>query len=510
MNPQIKLPKKLPASMSARIKFASSLAEQIKEYGFKGDMGYQTILYCNEVEVRRVLTFLLERLPKESNNAESQEPIGYVPKIVKQIEDRLQQALSKTWLPSHILHYGVRPIEDGYIVNSFGNSAPIDTVSLIIPEDNLSPDQAAYIPNITDQCNRRQLIPSLLFHDTDFSAHSNWKQIVSKASVPKSISNEILANIANSTAIESLSSTTSIPGNKNLQTSEESKSDVLLKELGEKKCAFINLQADVSQIEEKLEKIRMQKGEEQKLLEELIANVNVKKKTLAVLHNPENKQKLKNIIQKLENRLVELADQWNEVQTPLLQELNVLKSSVGSETLKNEEERNKLNNLRATYKELVDNFKEKSVLEENLIERCKDLNNRNNRAAYTKRIMDIVGNIKKQKKEIQKILVDTKKVQKDISNLTGQVERSFTLSDEIIFHDCKHDESARKAYKLLAALREECNRILQAISDIGQVEREFRNLDEQTEAERNKDVCDKLRKIQRDLTEIQKEIQLLL
>lgn len=35
--------------MSARIRFASSLAEQIKQFGFKGDMGYQTILYCNEV-----------------------------------------------------------------------------------------------------------------------------------------------------------------------------------------------------------------------------------------------------------------------------------------------------------------------------------------------------------------------------------------------------------------------------------------------------------------------------
>lgn len=49
INSQLKLPRKLPTSMSARIRFASSLAEQIKQFGFKGDMGYQTILYCNEV-----------------------------------------------------------------------------------------------------------------------------------------------------------------------------------------------------------------------------------------------------------------------------------------------------------------------------------------------------------------------------------------------------------------------------------------------------------------------------
>lgn len=76
--------------------------------------------------------------------------------------------------------------------------------------------------------------------------------------------------------------------------------------------------------------------------------------------------------------------------------------------------------------------------------------------------------------------------------------------------DCKSDESARKAYKYLAALREECNGILQAVSDIGQTERELRNLEEQIEIEKSKDIRDKLDKVQRDLTEMKKEIEVLL
>lgn len=52
---------------------------------------------------------------------------------------------------------------------------------------------------------------------------------------------------------------------------------------------------------------------------------------------------------------------------------------------------------------------------------------------YTKRIYEIIGNIKKQNDEIDKILNDTTCVQKDINNLNGQVDRSFTLSDELIF-----------------------------------------------------------------------------
>lgn len=55
------------------------------------------------------------------------------------------------------------------------------------------------------------------------------------------------------------------------------------------------------------------------------------------------------------------------------------------------------------------------------------------RSVYTRKILEIIGNIKKQDEEIKKILKDTKEVQKDINNLNGQLDRSFTLSDELIF-----------------------------------------------------------------------------
>lgn len=55
------------------------------------------------------------------------------------------------------------------------------------------------------------------------------------------------------------------------------------------------------------------------------------------------------------------------------------------------------------------------------------------RLAYTKKILEITANIKKQNGEIESILKDTKVVQKEINILNGQVDRSFTLSDELIF-----------------------------------------------------------------------------
>ena len=59
---------KPPISMSARYKMGSSLAEHCKNLGFVGqDIGYQTFIYCQEHELRSVLMFLIDKLPKDSD-----------------------------------------------------------------------------------------------------------------------------------------------------------------------------------------------------------------------------------------------------------------------------------------------------------------------------------------------------------------------------------------------------------------------------------------------------------
>ena len=76
------------------------------------------------------------------------------------------------------------------------------------------------------------------------------------------------------------------------------------------------------------------------------------------------------------------------------------------------------------------------------------------RVAYTRRIMEIVHNIQRQKEDINKILGDTRVVQKEINQLGGKLDRVFTTTDEQIFKDARKDEARRAAYKLLASLRE--------------------------------------------------------
>lgn len=55
------------------------------------------------------------------------------------------------------------------------------------------------------------------------------------------------------------------------------------------------------------------------------------------------------------------------------------------------------------------------------------------RNAYTSRILEIIGNIRKQKNDIDKVLSDTRELQKEINNITGQLDRQFTVTDDLLF-----------------------------------------------------------------------------
>ena len=79
--------------------------------------------------------------------------------------------------------------------------------------------------------------------------------------------------------------------------------------------------------------------------------------------------------------------------------------------------------------------------------------------AYTRRMMEIMANIQKQKEDIGKILADTRVVQKEINGLTGKLDRVFTITDEQVYKDARKDEARRNTYKLLASLREVCTTV---------------------------------------------------
>lgn len=83
ITPGTGLPHSMPPSMSQRLKLATNIADHIKEIGFRGDIGYQMILYCNEVEIRRLLMFLIERLPREPDKTSQSDDSSIIHHVIQ-------------------------------------------------------------------------------------------------------------------------------------------------------------------------------------------------------------------------------------------------------------------------------------------------------------------------------------------------------------------------------------------------------------------------------------------
>ena len=114
-----------------------------------------------------------------------------------------------------------------------------------------------------------------------------------------------------------------------------------------------------------------------------------------------------------------------------------------------------------------------------MIEEIEKLPKEVNRSAYTQRIFEIINNVRKQTEEINKILGDTREIQKEINTLSGRLERSFTVVDELIFRDTQINEASRKAYNRLATLHFTCTELVNLVQEIGTTIREIRDLEEQ-------------------------------
>ncbi|KAL4230380.1 Coiled-coil domain-containing protein 22 [Mactra antiquata] len=232
----------------------------------------------------------------------------------------------------------------------------------------------------------------------------------------------------------------------------------------------------------------------------------VKKRTLDLLPDAENNiAKLQSVVDSSAQRLINLASQWEKHRAPLInqfRDLKELSSKTESEAqLKLEE----IKEFRKKMKQVQDDARGKEELAKQLHSEYERMTKDVNRSAYTKRIMEIVTNIKKQKMEIDKVLVDTRAVQKEINQLSGKLDRQFTVTDELIFRDAKKDESVKKAYRYLASLHESCELLINTVEETGVILREIRELEDQIESEGHKKVLANLEKISKDYQQIKKE-----
>ncbi|VDD85856.1 unnamed protein product [Enterobius vermicularis] len=128
-----------------------------------------------------------------------------------------------------------------------------------------------------------------------------------------------------------------------------------------------------------------------------------------------------------------------------------------------------------------------------------------NRNLYTKRIFEMVASIKKQREEVEKILVDNAGIQKEVGSLNGKLDRTFTAVEDRLYEEAQRDTSMQKAYRLLVKIHEECAAVIAIIESTGKAEREINEINDLISAMQQKGLDEMLEKVLNDWMAVKEE-----
>ncbi|XP_041037431.1 coiled-coil domain-containing protein 22 [Carcharodon carcharias] len=574
----------LPPGMSARFRIGMSLAQACQDLGYEGEIGYQTFLYSNEPEIRRLLMFLVEKLPRDSMDSAHQ-PAGKSAVLQRSISSQIKQQLSAPWVPPSLRTPSLLWTQSSRLMRKF-RAQPLS-----LPENDPTGKRTLkevkeyyerYLPPVSAQlCHQHSVAASLLERTAaDVSAVQEWEMEWNSQGLMSRLSPEeykarkgqrlqkriqehfqqtvqhgfgaqsslpsdpdltrILQSYSTAKAgtdskgsrfthtekftftqeAEQMVLQMEVAGN-TLSSSREPEEDVkahqeeevrsLQQQLEQVTRSFEEVAQDMKHLMVNITQVEEESGvleQTNKGKEEL---VRVKRRTLELLPDADNNLlKLQGVIESSAQRIVNLANQWEKHRVPLIEQQRRLRAFINNREVESAQKLLEIKGIHEKIKQSAEEVKRKEVLYKQLLIEYESLPKEVSRAAYTHRIMEIVENIKKQKEEITKILSDTKELQKEINNLTGKLERTFAVTDELVFKDAKRDEAVRKAYKYLAALHENCSHLIQTIEDTGTIMREVRDLEEQIESEMGKKTLSNLEKILADYTAIRQDNAALL
>ncbi|XP_069355104.1 coiled-coil domain-containing protein 22 homolog isoform X2 [Maniola hyperantus] len=453
INQNIKVPSKLPSGVSQKIEVAAHVASICKDLGYQNDVGYQTFLYHNETELRQVFMFLIEKLPSEDKKPSALvHPTNKKHQLFQEISNKIAEDLNTIWIP---------PCCKPGVHSSLGDF-------LCKQDTNIDSEEVA-----------RKL--------------SKIKEIRRNAKViPKSSTDNIIQQIIDTK-----------------QSMDEVKTYETDKPLKELKETAIILRQNLDTLESERNVMDVEYSQAQKNCDRIEADLrNIQNILRSAGISEIESDCMDNILEKVYENISMLHRKSEDLTSKNLS-LKMEVAKLKANNTLNEPERSKcrkiLINLKETAKGMKEECEKKEEFRNQLKNKYEKLRGGNKRHIYTKRILEIIGNVVKQNAEIKKILEDTRQLQKEINTLEGQLDRCFSIADETLFKDAKRDDQAKKAYKLLALLHSECNTIVTLVNDTGTLSRDIIDLEDNIKAEKSKRTEDILQKIQLDLSKLQNE-----
>lgn len=560
---------RLPQNMAQRFRAAAAIAQEIKSLGYSGDLGYQSLLYPNEVDVRRLFSFLLERLPRDAADL-AQEPLSGADLLLASARQRLQQQLSRPWLPPHcraaLLKRRGLQLRDstnsqqnpGEVACIVGDLMPLGETRHLRPyrgyhlmrvgreTDNTNATSAPpCIKNIVQdshsllcsvlaaharQLHAQQLLPVAAVSpgrasstESDAEAAANELEPLMPGGgqqylrVPSPSTDSLVTPLSPLSPMANLSlneDSTPLAGEGKgvlgtgrggqAETEQNIKElQIELERLEQEKQLLVQQQQETKKSAEKLssELVSLQSSQ-QTLQAELVSL----QRTLELLPSPqENRARLQAIVDTSDAKMTRLKDQFSAHCSPLQEQLQQLTDRIAARQSEQERLGEEITGLRASRQSLQQEAPrlqaQAGILEERLQARGQAVS----RSVYTKRILEITAKVHQQRLVTEAVLVDIRKLQKEINSLAGKIDRCFTVIEEVSYKASWSNSASGTLYRSIINIHEGCNAIVDVIRETGALKRQAAELDEQVMLEERRGTEKALAKLQEDLIAIKQE-----
>lgn len=561
--PLQQLPEVLPRHMSARVNACTTMATSIKEMGYRGELSYHQLLYPNENDVRHVLMWLskVHSETKSEDNVAVQRPTQEM--FLSQLIGKELLAISKqSWMPMYCTTRACKP-QLSHEFHATMLHAPSKGRALrTVP--GLETYFTKYMSFAVAQPPEVRDVPASVL-ETNLAALSEarerdneWNQsglnsglnpLQYRAKKKKTIGSQVaqsmqsaLAAAADNAAAsadrtadtmkklleayeQSLKSGSQFKrqvkyGQKESEANAETPEERLAKqnkEFEEQKAKLTSIEEEIDTLNTAMQdfvtkkhQIEVDIHEADQKREPLEREYRLKKRTFDLLPEADaNIAQLQQLADKASERLLDLATEWEKHRVPLVTELRKLMDMQHEAQGESRTKLDDIKKMRAEMKRLIDEIRQKDERYKQLLELFKSMPGDMSRSSYTRRILEIVKNVKKQKVDMNKVLEETRQLQKEINSVSETLDRSFAVAEEMIYQDAKKENKESKgatmrkqAYKHLVAINENFKKYVKTIEEMGATANSILNLEAKIEQVQSRTSSLNMERVEADLKQI--------
>mmetsp|Transcript_52261 Transcript_52261/g.131204 ORF Transcript_52261/g.131204 Transcript_52261/m.131204 type:complete len:757 (+) Transcript_52261:112-2382(+) len=554
----VEFPNALPRNMAGRVSLATQVCATLKELGYRETIAYAQLLYADAANNRRLLSWLVSMMPA------SEEEGTQVRTAADLIQEQFVSMLRKSWQPAFSRPHCTPPLHRFVEVCSLRTDPLSMPYALGPPAGRGVAEEYIRVlmrPVTAQTAMREDAIPSLLEHncrelsetrDRELewntlgldSGLNPWQyQQRKRADILSSMSNVLRERSAQLGGVGSMDTYSSVgqtpaagfskrrrnrmKGTRFMhqvdfaernaepvpEETEEERNERREAELAELDRKINNAQnhlrriiAETAQFDDRARQAESRLTAESERMEAMRRHLLIQKKTLDLLPNgEENVKRLRELADRSAERLMILATQWETVRAPLLERYRKLKLQFSDRKSNAQRLLVEMKKMREQMLGLADEFRQRDGVYKELASAFEAMPSNISREVYTDRIIDIVRQVKKQKVDIDKILRDTRDLQQEVNTISGTLDRSFAVAQELVFQHAStsKDPAAKEAYRLVVGIHQDFGALAVSVHERGQVRNKILQTEERIETMGKRVEALRLEQVQSDLEKME-------